>query len=77
MGTIVVVAPSYSGTELAVQLRALADAAAEQMGFDPADVKFVLLDLAEQVMPEVGRSWAPRPCACCASAASVSGWVSP
>ena len=24
------------------------------MGFDPADVKFVLLDLAEQVMPEVG-----------------------
>ena len=37
-----------------MQLRALADAAAEQMGFDPADVKFVLLDLAEQVMPEVG-----------------------
>ena len=33
------------------QLRALA----EQMGFDPADVKFVLLDLAEQVMPEVGK----------------------
>ena len=52
--TIVVVGASYSGTELAVQLRALADAAAEQMGFDPADVKFVLLDLAEQVMPEVG-----------------------
>jgi NADH dehydrogenase len=52
--TIVVVGASYSGTELAVQLRALADSAAKQMDFDPAAVKFVLLDLAEQVMPEVG-----------------------
>jgi NADH:quinone reductase (non-electrogenic) len=52
--TVVVVGASYSGTELAVQLRALADSAAKQMNFDPADVKFVLLDLAEQVMPEVG-----------------------
>ena len=52
--TIVVVGASYSGTELAVQLRALADSAAKQMNFDPSDVNFVLLDLAEQVMPEVG-----------------------
>jgi NADH:ubiquinone reductase (H+-translocating) len=52
--TIVVVGASYSGTELVAQLRALADAAAEQMGFDPAAVNFVLLDLADQVMPEVG-----------------------
>lgn len=52
--TIVVVGASYSGTELAVQLRALADAAADQMGFAPDSVRFVLLDLAEQVMPEVG-----------------------
>ncbi|AEV75256.1 NADH dehydrogenase, FAD-containing subunit [Mycolicibacterium rhodesiae NBB3] len=52
--TVVVVGASYSGTELAVQLRALADSAARQMDFDPAEVKFVLLDLAEQVMPEVG-----------------------
>ncbi|BCI53521.1 dehydrogenase [Mycolicibacterium litorale] len=52
--TVVVVGGSYSGTELAVQLRALADAAAQQMGFDPDSVRFVLLDLAEQVMPEVG-----------------------
>ena len=37
-----------------MQLRALADSAAKQMSFDPGDVKFVLLDLAEQVMPEVG-----------------------
>ena len=52
--TIVVVGASYSGTELVAQLRALADAAAEQMGFDPSGVNFVLLDLADQVMPEVG-----------------------
>ncbi len=52
--TIVVVGASYSGTELIAQLRALADAAAQQSGFDPASVRFLLLDLAEQVMPEVG-----------------------
>jgi NADH:quinone reductase (non-electrogenic) len=53
--TVVVVGASYSGTELVAQLRALADAAAKQMGFDAADVKFLLLDTAEQVMPEVGK----------------------
>lgn len=52
--TIVVVGASYSGTELVLQLRALADAATKQMSFNPGDVRFVLLDLAEQVMPEVG-----------------------
>jgi NADH dehydrogenase len=52
--TVVVVGASYSGTELVIQLQALAETAAEQMGFDPADTKFVLLDTAEQVMPEVG-----------------------
>jgi NADH dehydrogenase len=52
--TIVVVGASYSGTELVLQLRALADSAAKQMNIDPTDVSFVLLDLAEQVMPEVG-----------------------
>lgn len=52
--TVVVVGASYSGTELVAQLRSLADAAAEQMRFDPASVTFVLMDLAEQVMPEVG-----------------------
>lgn len=53
--TVVVVGASYSGTELVAQLRALADAAAKQMGFRAADVKFLLLDTAEQVMPEVGQ----------------------
>ncbi|MGB2920141.1 MAG: NAD(P)/FAD-dependent oxidoreductase [Mycobacterium sp.] len=52
--TVVIVGASYSGTELAAQLRALADSAAAQMGFDPAEVRVVLLDMAEQVMPEVG-----------------------
>src|SRR5207244_1862397 len=32
--TVVIVGASYSGTELAAQMRALADAAAEQMAFD-------------------------------------------
>ena len=58
--TIVVVGASYSGTELVLQLRALADAAAKQMNFDPAEVKFLLLDLAEQVMPEVGEKLGAR-----------------
>jgi NADH dehydrogenase len=58
--TIVVVGASYSGTELILQLRALAYAAAKQMDFDPAEVKFLLLDLAEQVMPEVGEKLGAR-----------------
>jgi NADH:ubiquinone reductase (H+-translocating) len=52
--TVVVVGASYSGTELIVQLQTLAETAANQTGFDPADLTFVLLDMAEQVMPEVG-----------------------
>jgi NADH:ubiquinone reductase (H+-translocating) len=58
--TVVVVGASYSGTELTAQLRALADAAAKQMDFDPAAVKFLLLDLAKQVMPEVGEKLGAR-----------------
>jgi NADH:ubiquinone reductase (H+-translocating) len=58
--TVVVVGASYSGTELTAQLRALADAAAKQMDFDPDAVKFLLLDLAEQVMPEVGEKLGAR-----------------
>ena len=53
--TIVVVGASYSGSELTAQLRALADAAAKQIGFDRASVHFVLLDLADHVMPELGQ----------------------
>ena len=73
--TIVVVGASYSGTELVAQLRALADAAAEQMGFDPAEVKFVLLDLAEQVMPEVGEKLGEGAMRVLANVESTYGWV--
>ncbi|GAA1597482.1 NAD(P)/FAD-dependent oxidoreductase [Nocardia ninae] len=52
--TVVVVGASYAGTELIAQLRALADAYAARRGFDPGEVRFVLLDMAERVMPEVG-----------------------
>jgi NADH dehydrogenase len=58
--TIVVVGASYSGTELTTQLRALADAAAKQLNFDAAEVNFLLLDLAKQVMPEVGEKLGAR-----------------
>src|ERR1700759_4394364 len=58
--TIVVVGASYSGTELILQLRALAHAAAKQMNFDQSEVRFLLLDLAEQVMPEVGEKLGNR-----------------
>jgi NADH dehydrogenase len=52
--TVVVVGASYSGTELVSQLRGLADTAALHYGFDPAEARFLLLDLAKRVMPEVG-----------------------
>jgi NADH:ubiquinone reductase (H+-translocating) len=58
--TVAVVGASYSGTELVLQLRALANAAAKQMNFDPDEVKFLLLDVAEQVMPEVGKKLGDR-----------------
>lgn len=52
--TVVVAGASYAGTELVAQLRGLADAAARHYDFAPGEVRFVLLDTAEQVMPEVG-----------------------
>lgn len=53
--TIVVVGASYAGTELVAQLHGLTDAAALHYGFAAEDVRFLLLDTAEQVMPEIGR----------------------
>ncbi|MEU4312793.1 NAD(P)/FAD-dependent oxidoreductase [Nocardia sp. NPDC024068] len=52
--TVVVVGASYAGTELVAQLRALADAYAARRDFEPSEVRFVLLDMADRVMPEVG-----------------------
>lgn len=52
--TVVVVGASYAGTELVAQLRGLAEAAARHYGFPPDAVRFLLLDVAQEVMPEVG-----------------------
>ena len=48
--TIVVVGASAIGTPLAATLRGVADAAATQLQFDPAEVRILLLDLADQVL---------------------------
>nr|WP_198429327.1 FAD-dependent oxidoreductase [Nocardia bovistercoris] len=52
--TVVVVGASYAGTELVAQLRALADAYADRRGIERDEIRFLLLDTAKQVMPEVG-----------------------
>ncbi len=52
--TVVVVGASYAGTELVVQLRALADEAARRQLIAASDIRFLLLDTAGHVMPEVG-----------------------
>lgn len=52
--TVVVVGASYAGSELVVQLRALADEAAHRHRIPAADIRFLLLDSADHVMPEVG-----------------------
>ena len=52
--TVVVVGASYAGTELIAQLRALADTYADRRGVDRSEIRFLLLDTAERVMPEVG-----------------------
>ncbi len=52
--TVVVVGASYGGTELVAQLRALADEATRRRGTSSSAVRFLLLDTADRVMPEVG-----------------------
>ncbi len=58
--TVVVVGASYAGTELVAQLRALADAACRNLSMPDQDVTFLLLDAADQVMPEVGTTLGDR-----------------
>lgn len=58
--TVVVVGASYAGTELVSQLRALADSYAAARDRDPDDYRFVLLDAADRVMPEVGETLSDR-----------------
>ncbi len=58
--TVVVVGASYAGTELVAQLRALADVACRNLSIRDQDVTFLLLDVADQVMPEVGTTLGDR-----------------
>lgn len=58
--TVVVVGASYAGTELIAQLHALAQDHAEQRGHETEPARFVLLDLADRVMPEVGEELGDR-----------------
>ncbi len=58
--TVVVVGASYAGTELVAQLRALADSAARGHGLATDEVRFLLLDVADRVMPEVGGTLGDR-----------------
>lgn len=52
--TVVVVGASYAGTELISQLQALAQDYARSRRIDQSSIRFVLLDVADKVMPEVG-----------------------
>lgn len=58
--TVVIVGASYAGTELVAQLRALADEVSARYGFPTREVRFLLLDKADQVMPEVGTNLGDR-----------------
>ncbi|GAA4321977.1 NAD(P)/FAD-dependent oxidoreductase [Klenkia terrae] len=53
--TVVAVAAGYTGTEIVAQLQYwLGTIAARWSRVDPADVRWVLIDLAESVLPELG-----------------------
>ncbi|MGW4364365.1 NAD(P)/FAD-dependent oxidoreductase [Nocardia takedensis] len=58
--TVVVVGASYAGTELIAQLRALADTYAARRDLPREEIRFLLLDTAKQVMPEVGAKLGDR-----------------
>ncbi|WP_111767094.1 NAD(P)/FAD-dependent oxidoreductase [Nakamurella deserti] len=55
--TFVVVGAGYAGTELTAQMARLTRRLlAERPGLDPADARWLLVDVAEAVMPELGES---------------------
>jgi len=58
--TVVVVGASYAGTELVAQLHALAEDHARQRGKPLDQARFVLIDVADRVMPEVGETLGDR-----------------
>ncbi len=58
--TIVVVGSSYSGTELIAQLCAMAAVAVHNFGFEPGDVRLILVERSGRLMPELGPQLAAR-----------------
>lgn len=58
--TIVVVGSSYSGTELIAQLSAMAAVAAHNFGFNPGEVRLILVERSGRLMPELGPELAAR-----------------
>ncbi|MGV0715061.1 NAD(P)/FAD-dependent oxidoreductase [Mycolicibacterium sp. XJ662] len=58
--TIMVVGSSYSGTELIAQLCAMAAAAVQHFGFEPGDVRLILVERSGRLMPELGPELAAR-----------------
>jgi NADH dehydrogenase len=58
--TVVVVGSSYSGTELVAQLCALAAEAAHRFGFEPGEVRLLLVERSGRLMPELGPALAAR-----------------
>jgi NADH dehydrogenase len=58
--TVVVVGSSYSGTELVAQLCALATEAAHQFGFEPGEIRLLLVERSGRLMPELGPELAAR-----------------
>lgn len=58
--TIVVVGSSYSGTELIAQLCALSAEAARHFGFQPGEVRLILVERSGRMMPELGPELAAR-----------------
>jgi hypothetical protein len=57
---IVVVGCSYSGTELIAQLCAMAAVAVHDFGFQPGDVRLILVERSGRLMPELGPELAAR-----------------
>ena len=58
--TIVVVGSSYSGTELIAQLCAMAAVAVPKFGFEPGDVRLILVERSGRMMPELGSELSAR-----------------
>lgn len=58
--TVVVVGASYSGAELTAQLCAMAAAAARKFQIPRDDIRLILLELSDRMMPEIGPKLATR-----------------